>query len=317
MAENKYKFNQETLQYEHAGKSRRKKIINLVLSQLAAALVVAFIIFVIFSYVAETPKQRALANENHILAQQYRELLQRKKNLDQYMQALREQDKHIYKSVFESTPEYKSDNITDIELTTYNMHALSDSSTAALRKAVKALQAQNKDYERIVKLLKSQSTEELSKIPSIQPLYNPDLKLPVYGYGSRIDPFYRAPIEHTGIDYAAPEGTKVFATADGTVRSATLVRANGNTVEIDHGNGYSTVYAHLENFACHAGKKVNRGDLIGYVGNSGKSLLPHLHYEIKYNSKPINPVSYFFMDLSPENYDKIRYTAAHSGLSLD
>ncbi len=317
MAENKYKFNPETLQYEHAGKSRRKKIINLIFTQAAAALIVAFVFFVLFSYIAETPKQRTLANENKILNEQYKILIARKQYLDKYMHTLLEQDRHIYKSVFESSPDFISNDLTDIAVSVANMSVLSDSSTIALEQANMDLKTQNKEYERIIKLLKTLNSDEISQIPSIQPVYNPDLKLPIYGFGSRIDPFYRTPVFHSGLDYACPSGTKVFATADGVVKSAANQRAHGNTVEIDHRNGYLTLYAHLSSSACHAGKKVKRGDLIGYVGNSGKSMLPHLHYEVHFKGREINPVSYFFTDLSPENYGKIRYDAARAGLSLD
>ncbi len=317
MAENKYKFNPETLQYEHAGKSKRKKIINAILTQLAAGLIVAVGIFVVFSYVAESKKQRHLKNENKILAQQYKQLIERKKRIDKYVQALKEQDRHIYKSVFETNPEYdnKQHNYLE-EYSSENMAALCDSNTAALQKAVDILDKQNSEYERIIKLLSSQD-ERYSSIPAIQPLYNPNLTLLVQGFGTRIEPFYKSPVFHEGIDYAAPEGTKVFATADGVVKKAKRKKAYGNLIEIDHGNGYVTIYAHLKSFECRKGQKIKRGDLIGYVGGTGKSFVPHLHYEIRYNGKAVNPVSYFFMDLTPQKYEEMRYTAAKAGQSLD
>lgn len=316
MSENKYKFNPETLQYEHSGKSLTKKILNIVFTQLAAASVVAFVIFIIFSYLAETPKQRKLMNENKALEAQYEELMERKKLFDRYVATLKEQDRRIYKTVFEAMPDYEYEKNALEEYSKKSITALSDSNKNDLRTAMETINKQNRELKQIVDLLKKQD-KDYNNIPAIQPVYNGNLKKPVYGFGDRIDLLYRTPAFHPGIDYAVAEGTKVYATADGRVKTAAQKRAYGKMVEIDHGNGYTTIYAHLNNFSCYAGKRVKRGELIAETGSTGKSIIPHLHYEVRYNDKPLNPVSYFFMDLDPVKFEKIRYQAAKAGLSMD
>jgi murein DD-endopeptidase MepM/ murein hydrolase activator NlpD len=148
-------------------------------------------------------------------------------------------------------------------------------------------------------------------------LYNPNISIPVYGFGSLIDPIYKTPAFHRGIDFAVPQGTPVFATADGRVTFSGQKRAKGIMVEIDHGNGYITQYAHLSKTKAGLYSNVKRGDLIGYVGNTGKSFIEHLHYEIQFEGTPINPVNYFFLDLSIEQYSQMLEEVMKAGISLD
>jgi murein DD-endopeptidase MepM/ murein hydrolase activator NlpD len=172
-------------------------------------------------------------------------------------------------------------------------------------------------FEKIKAILKSGRHKDLKYIPSIQPVYNRNLQYPVYGFGNKIDHVYKSLAFHPGVDYAAPEGTRVFATADGIVENSGMVRGQGQRILVNHGNGYKTLYAHLDNIFVFNGKKLKRGDVIATVGMTGKSVIPHLHYEVLFNSKPVNPVNYFFMDLSPIDFYKIETESARSGLSLD
>ncbi len=157
----------------------------------------------------------------------------------------------------------------------------------------------------------------MQQIPAIQPIYNNNLNYHVSGFGKKIDQLYKSPIFHSGIDYAAPEGTKVYATADGVVILAANQRRYGNQIIIKHNSDYQTRFAHLSEISVNSGQRIKRGDVIGLVGNTGKSLIPHLHYEVIYRGKPVNPVNYFFLDLFPEDYIKIKYLANKTGLSLD
>ncbi len=154
-------------------------------------------------------------------------------------------------------------------------------------------------------------------IPAIQPVSNKDLRKTASGYGTRIDPIYGTSKFHEGMDFSAPQGTDVYATGDGTVVQMGWQSGYGNRIVIDHGFGYQTVYAHLRDFRTKLGKKVVRGEVIGGVGSTGKSTGPHLHYEVHVKGKVVNPVNYYFMDLSAEDYDRMIQIAANHGKVLD
>lgn len=154
-------------------------------------------------------------------------------------------------------------------------------------------------------------------MPAIQPVPEKFLRTMASGYGARRDPVYGTMKFHEGMDFSAPIGTPVYATADGTVRTSSWQSAYGNMVEIDHGYNYTTRYAHMSKLIAQVGKKVKRGDLIGLVGNTGKSTGPHLHYEVRYRGAPQNPVNYYFYDISPEQYDEIIRMAENAGHVMD
>jgi murein DD-endopeptidase MepM/ murein hydrolase activator NlpD len=180
----------------------------------------------------------------------------------------------------------------------------------------KELYIQTKSYDDIVRLAKNKS-KMLASIPAIQPLTNKELTRMASGFGMRIHPIYKLKRMHTGVDLAAPKGTPIYATGDGVVR---FTKRNpggyGNEIQIDHGFGYETKYAHLERFEVKPGQKVKRGEVIGFVGTSGSSTAPHLHYEVIHNGNKVNPVHYFFQDLNAEEYEKILELAAVENQSL-
>jgi len=158
----------------------------------------------------------------------------------------------------------------------------------------------------------------LRSIPAIQPISNKDLKRTASGYGVRIHPIYKIPKFHNGMDFTAPTGTDVYATGDGVVSvTKSLIGSYGNHIIIDHGFGYETIYAHLEGFKVKQGQKVKRGDVIGFVGNTGLSTAPHLHYEVLVNAHNVNPALYYFNDLTPEEYDRMIEISTRSGQTLD
>jgi murein DD-endopeptidase MepM/ murein hydrolase activator NlpD len=161
-------------------------------------------------------------------------------------------------------------------------------------------------------------TEMLPHIPAIQPIENRDLTLVASGFGYRIHPIYKIRKMHTGIDFSAPVGTPVYATADGVVEtSARSGRGLGNRIVIDHGFGYKTLYAYMDELRVRRGTRVRRGDVIGTVGDTGLSVAPHLHYEVHLHGEPVNPINYFFLELTPLEYDRLILTSLKSGQSFD
>jgi len=318
MADRKYKFNPETLNYDKKNKSKSRRILEIVIAQIVAAVLIAVVIFIAFSYVLETPKQRKLKNEIAIFEKQYNELIKRREQQEKYMNELKQKDKTIYREIFQAELESDSLEIKKkyIDFQNISLKNSIKNNKEKLASLNSELLELDKEYSRILELAKTKQ-DILKNIPAIQPIFNKDLKYPVSGFGKRIDQLYKSPVFHNGIDYAAPEGTKVFATADGIVKKASTARKNGLEIILNHGHSYKTRYAHLSKLNVRGGQRVKRGDVIAYVGNTGKSLTPHLHYEVIYNNKAVNPVNYFFLDLSPEEYFKIKDLANKTGMSLD
>ncbi|MDA3823190.1 MAG: M23 family metallopeptidase, partial [Bacteroidales bacterium] len=173
------------------------------------------------------------------------------------------------------------------------------------------------DYD-ILRIKSEDKSEMLPYIPSIQPIENEDLTRTASGFGYRMHPIYKIVKFHEGMDYTAPVGTSVYATASGTIESVTRSRrGSGNRIVINHGYGLKSVYAHLNEINVRKSRTVKRGDVIGTVGNTGLSSGPHLHYEVLFNEKPVNPVNFYFMELSPEKYNQMITLSKNSGQSFD
>ncbi len=323
MAKKKHlRYNPETLEYEEDLKSKKSKYFT-ILSILLSALVVYGLLFIASSYVAETPTQRKLNRENKLLEQYYQALSKRKKQTDAVLAELSEKDKNIYRAIFETEPEVDSMlayNPYD-KFETTEISAFPSINSKKLKQHIHELAEQEKSIN-IIKQLINKNKEQLKYIPSIKPLKATNVEYSVYGYGKRIDPVYKSPVFHSGIDFSAPAGTKVYATADGKVthsgeKRSHSARGMGKQIRIKHGSSYTTVYAHLNSIKVRNGKRVKRGDLIGTVGNTGKSFVPHLHYEVILNGKQVNPINYFFIDLTAEQYDELHKESLRGGLSLD
>ncbi len=319
MTEGKFKFNPETLEFENKKQSKIKRTLISALSIFIGSIFIFIIIYIIFSYYYNAKYINNSQSEYKVLEKQYKILLERKKKNDKYLNELIEKDKKIYQAVFKSSP----DNTMFNDINPYSKF-LNSKTTDIVKENNERLvlinqvtEKQKAVYKQIIDLLQKTETSSLENIPAIQPIFNKKLKYPVYGFGERIDQVYKTLIFHPGIDYAIPEGTNVFATADGIVEKSGHKRGLGKRIIINHGNGYKTTYAHLSEIYFKKGKRVKRGNIIGKTGMSGKSLIPHLHYEIHYNGKEINPVNYFFLDLEPNEFLQIRLQSAKSGLSLD
>jgi murein DD-endopeptidase MepM/ murein hydrolase activator NlpD len=176
---------------------------------------------------------------------------------------------------------------------------------------------QSVSYDEIIDLARNKE-KMLASIPAIQPISNKDLTRTASGWGYRIHPIYKIRKFHYGMDFTAPTNTEVYSTGDGTIEVLNKSRRGyGNKIIVNHGFGYKTLYAHLNSFNVKQGQKVKRGDVIGYVGSTGLSTAPHLHYEVHLNNKKVNPVNYYFNDLTPEEYDRMVEISLKSGQTFD
>lgn len=319
MPQGKYKYNPETLEFENRELSKKQKLLISFLSVFIGSLIIAVSIFFIFVLFFDINIKKQKALENKILQEQYNKLLIRKKQNDKYLHELIKKDEIIYQSVFKSLPDNSSfeNNNPYSEFSKTDAETINKKNTERLLKNREAAKNVKNNLSDFLNEVSNSEKKSITEIPSIQPVYNNNFKYPVYGYGKRIDQVYKTLVFHPGIDFAVPEGTKVFACADGKIVKSGRKRGLGKRIIINHQNGYKTVYAHLDKLNVGVGEKVKKGQKIGTVGMTGKSLIPHLHYEIRFHDKPINPVNYFFLDLNPGKFAEIISESKKSGLSLD
>ena len=323
MAKVKYYYDSETLSYQKI-KPRKGQKFRRFLFTLLAAFIFMILGFVVFTPVFESPKEKELKRELEFV--KLNEELHSKKieQLDKILKDIQERDNNIYRLYFEVNPipeeqrkagfggvnRYKAlegfDNSEMIIDVTKNMDILS-----------KQLYVQSKSLDEIVKLA-ADKEKLLAAIPAIQPVKKEDLTRMASGYGWRTDPFTKARKRHYGMDFTAPTGTAVYATGDGVVTRVDQGSAGyGKHIRIDHGYGYVSLYAHLSKYNVKRRQKVRRGDLIGFVGNTGRSQAPHLHYEIHKNGRKINPINFYYGNLSPEEFEAMQKAAQIEGQSLD
>ncbi|HYG37568.1 MAG TPA: M23 family metallopeptidase [Cytophagales bacterium] len=324
MAKIKYYFDTVTCKYERVRVKKSDVFVNF-LGFIVITLILAIGIVSVFTRYFETPAQASLRKENEELLFYYKLLEKESKETQQMLTSLEERDNNIYRVIFEANPlpesireggiggtnRYKSLFEKGLE-----KEDLIVSSFEKLAKLRRKMYIQTLSYDSIIKLAKSKS-KMLASIPAIQPIENKELKKLASGFGWRIHPIYKVKKMHTGADFSAPRGTPIYATGDGVViKVISSIGGYGKEVEIDHGFGYITKYAHMENFKVKRGQKVKRGECIGEVGNTGISTGPHLHYEIIHNGTKINPVHFFFNDLNAEEYEKILELASIENQSL-
>lgn len=292
------------------------------LIQVLAWVGVAMLYYIGFSLLFDTPHEYELRQSTNRLAKEYEALSARYDSLELALNNVADRDKGVFRTIFESNPydfdsNYNSTKIAEYETTfTKSREELSDVLIAKVdnldNKIELLIQSNNK--------LKSgfdNSLHDAQSVPAIQPIANRQLTLLTASYGMRIHPFYKALTSHQGIDYTIPEGTRVFATADGTVKSVTINSSAGRSIVLDHGNGYRTTYNHLGAVNVRTGSKVKRGDIIALSGNTGLSITPHLHYEVSYNDMRVDPIHYFFMELSPFEYQRMIKIAQSGMQSFD
>ena len=297
MARSQFKFNPEDLNYDKLNDSMRARIWRIVI-YVAAIVVIAVLLNVIYSLFFDTPRERQIRRENELLLDQYETLSERKQIVDTVMQEVKRIDKDIYRVIFDTEPmSPRADK--DIAATYKTLLKTPDkeivTATAIRLNSMIDWNERTASMYDALRIKGSNRAEMLPAIPAIQPIENKDLTLIASGYGHRIHPIYKIRKMHTGIDFSAPVGTPIFATGDGVVESvARSGRGLGNRIVIDHGFGYKTLYACIDEIKIRRGRSVKRGDVIGTVGDSGLSVAPHLHYEVHQYGAPRNPLDYFF-----------------------
>ncbi|MCO5238547.1 MAG: M23 family metallopeptidase [Chitinophagaceae bacterium] len=319
----KYYYNTNSLRYEKLVTPLRVKLLR-ILGFLAAAIVTALIIVAIAFRVIDSPKEMLMRQENERIKDDYRILNNKVKLIQQQMVELENRDNHVYREIFEADPIPDSARSKQIEkqqevrlAERMEDNELAFSIASTLDKLMNRITVQKKSYQEIEAMIRDKE-KMLAATPAIQPVSNKDLKRVASGFGYRIDPVYKTVKLHAGLDFAAPQGTPIYATADGVVRLAgNTGNGYGNHVIINHGYGYETLYGHQYRIKAKVGQRVKRGELIGWVGNTGKSTGPHLHYEVRKNKRHIDPIYFFYNDLTPEQFDRIVKIAASGNQSFD
>jgi len=319
----KYYYNTNTLRYEKLEVPLRVKLLR-IFGFIAAALVTAALIsYFAFQFVG-SPNEKLLRLQNERLSDRYARLSEKLNALDKQMAELEKRDNDVYRAIFEANPIPDSARAkeleTEKELATIEgmvNNQLLGSITSSLGRLTSRVKVQARSYEQIEKLIKNKELL-LSHTPAIQPVSNKDLNRIASGFGYRIDPVYKTVKMHAGLDFAAPQGTPIYATANGTVTTAgNKGNGYGNYVVINHGYGYETLYGHMVKVKARPGQRVSRGEIIGWVGSTGKSTGPHCHYEVHKNGNKIDPVYFFYNDLTPEQFDRLLKQAAASNQSFD
>lgn len=282
----------------------------------------AILYYVGFSLFFDTPVEYELKHSTDQLRSEYTRLEARYDSLRTVMENVSERDRNVFNILFESDPYDFDTEYETKRLATYE--SLLDKSDRQIilelkekvRQSEATLSRLNESYLELQRLLDTVG-DGRNRIPAIQPVINQQLTLLTASYGMRIHPFYRTLQSHQGVDYTVPEGSRVFATADGRVKETASRSTAGRTIVIDHGNGYETSYSHLLAVNVRRGQEVRRGDIIGLSGNTGLSIAPHLHYEVRHNGMRVDPIHYFFMELSPVEYQRIIRIAQSGMQSFD
>lgn len=326
MARIKYIYNTETCQYERVTISAWDVALNL-LGFLTVALIIAIGILLVFNRYFESPKELVLRKENEELKLHHDILSNEMTDMQDMLQNLQERDDNVYRLIFEADPIPSSirtagiggsNKYKDLLNKDLIQEDLIIDDFMRLDKLKRQMYIQTKSYDEIIDLALHKE-EMLAAIPAIQPINNKELTRLASGFGLRIHPIYKIKKMHTGLDFSAPRGTPIYATGAGTVKKALnsyRKTGYGNQVEIDHDFGYVTKYAHMQMIIVKKGQKLNRGDLIGYVGSTGGSTAPHCHYEIIKDGKKIDPIQYIIQDVTDEEYQKLLDLASRENQSL-
>ena len=319
----KYFYNTNTLRYEKLEMPLRVKLLR-IFGFIAAALVTAFLIsYFAFQFVG-SPNEKLLRMQNNSLKENYHDLNDELKTLEKQIKELEKRDNNVYRSIFEANPIPDSARAKEIEMeeeiktvSGMNDNQLLSSIYYSIKNIKSRINVQIDSYKEIDSLIKNKE-QLLSHTPAIQPVSNQDLSRIASGFGYRIDPVYKTVKMHAGLDFAAPQGTPIYATADGRITLAgNAGDGYGNHVIINHGYGYQTLYGHMVKVKGKVGQNVKRGEVIGWVGSTGKSTGPHCHYEVHKNGNKIDPVYFFYNDISPEQFDRLLKQAAASNQSFD
>ncbi|RRO19692.1 M23 family metallopeptidase [Flavobacteriaceae bacterium 14752] len=321
----KYYYDTETLSYRKIER-KKGKTFGLTLLFILGTLVASILLLIVYLNIPgiETPKEKAYKRELDQMTFQYEMMNREMEQITGVVKELEERDNKIYRVYFEADPiseEQRKSGFGGVNryknLEGYSNSEVIIETKKRLDQLKKRVVVQSKSLDEIVEYALNKE-EQLASIPAIQPVQNKDLKRMASGYGMRIDPIYKTRKMHTGMDFSAPKGTAVFATGNARVKSVKRSRRGyGNHIVLDHGFNYETLYGHLSEIKVYRGQTVKRGDIIGYVGNTGKSTAPHLHYEVLKNGRHVNPIYHYFNDLTPEQFEAMINNSALENQSLD
>ena len=317
-----YIYNPKTRSYDRIYPTFRQRVLH-VMKRLFVGMGFGAGSFILLLWIFGSPSEKELRIENSRLLAQYNVLSRRLDEALNVMQGIQQRDDNLYRVVLQADPVadavrkagYGGTNRYEDLMDLANADLVVNT-TQKMDVLNRQLYIQSKSFDEVGDLCKN-NDEMLKCIPAIQPVSNKNLKQTASGYGYRIDPIYKTTKFHSGMDFSANIGTPVYATGDGRVVKVGWESGYGKLIKIDHGFGYMTWYAHLNDYNVRVGQKVVRGEVIGKVGNTGKSTGPHLHYEVHVKGKVVNPVNYYFMDLSAEDYDKMIEIAANHGKVFD
>lgn len=322
MTKVKYYYNTHTLKYEKVEVSITRKAYRIIGFLAAVAVFSAIVISIAYSYL-DSPKEKRLKREIAQMELQYDILQKRMEQMEVVLSDLQERDNNIYRVVFEADPiplEVRQAGFGGINryrhFENFDYGKLMVSTTRKLEQLSKQLYVQSKSYDFLIDEVKNKH-KMLSSVPAIQPVSNKKLKLMASGYGMRIHPIYKSAKMHYGMDFTAPTGTEIYATGDGVIKTAEADRGYGRHVVISHGYGYESLYGHMSKILVKPGEKVKRGHVVGLVGNTGISTAPHVHYEVHKNGRPVNPVYFYFNDLSPMEYQQMLEISSQANQSFD
>jgi murein DD-endopeptidase MepM/ murein hydrolase activator NlpD len=323
MTPTKYKFDPDSLSFDKI-RLGIKALLLRILAYFIGSLIFALIYWIIFASFFDSPKEKAIKREVEQMTIQYDLIHREMSNVENVLEDLQKTDDNLYRTIFEAEPipsEQREGGIGGVNryeaLEGYNNSNLVIETATRLDKIRKKVYVQSKSYDELIKMAENKG-DMLKSVPAIIPISNKDLTRTASGFGWRIHPYYKISKFHYGMDFTAPAGTDVYATGNGIVVDvSSSQRGLGKHITIDHGFGYTSTYAHLSNFNVRVGQRVQRGDIIGYVGSTGMSVANHLHYEIKLNGINVDPVNYYFEDLSSAEYEKMIEIASKTGQSFD
>jgi murein DD-endopeptidase MepM/ murein hydrolase activator NlpD len=319
----KYFFNTHTLRFEKIEVPLKVRLLQTIGFVIASLAVGVLFVAILFKFI-DSPKERLLRQQNTAYKESYAVLQERMKQLELQMVELEQRDNEVYRSIFEATPIPDSARVKEM-LAKNEIRLIQSLSNTALIENMRnqlnnlslRMSFQGQSFTEITAMVKNKE-KLLRAIPAIQPVSNKNLKRVASGFGYRIDPLYKDSRLHAGLDFSAPTGTPIYATADGEVQIAGFnTDGYGNKVVINHGYGFQTLYAHMVRVIARVGQSIKRGEVIGYVGSTGKSTGPHLHYEVIKRGAKVDPVYYFFNDLTPAQFDRLLKEAAANKQSLD
>lgn len=317
-----YLYNSTTENYERVFPTKKEKLMQWLRGGVELICLIA-ILFIILYFTLDFPREEKLKEENKNLRLELDELTRRIDESLAVMEAIAERDNNFYRIMLQADPISDARRYAGLE-TTYSFSRLNALDDASLVGAAneKMLMLEHQLYMQIksfdtLRIIAGEQQDRIMHIPSIQPISYKDMKTMASGYGYRVDPIYGKSKFHEGMDFSAAKGTPVYATGDGTVKTAGWNSGYGNAIDIEHGYDYLTRYAHLSKIYVKPGQQIKRGDLIGLVGSTGKSTGPHLHYEVRYKGTPQNPVHYYFQDLTPEQYVEMVAEAENASHVMD